>query len=153
MKFSIKSKLMTGFGVALLLMIVMGAVSFNSTVSLVSAFDTMHRTHQVIEKLERTMSKLAAADHSQRGFITTGSDAYLEPFNAAIVEAERELNDIRALIVSDPLQQEKLDIISPLIQLKVQRLRKEIDLRRDVGIDGAIKVIDGSASKNQKWVH
>ena len=49
MKFSIKLKLMEGFGVALLLMIMMGAVSFNSTVSLANASTTMHRTHEVID--------------------------------------------------------------------------------------------------------
>lgn len=133
----------------MLLMILMGAVSFNSTVNLVDASTNMHRTYAVIEGLERTMSRLAAAEHAQRGFVTTGSDEYLEPFNAAIVEAERALNDVRTLTSEEPLQHEKLDTIEPLIQLKVRKLVKEIDLRRDVGIEGALRVIDGSASKNQ----
>ena len=152
MKFSIKLKFMAGFGVALLLMIMMGAVSFNSTVSLANASTTMHRTHEVIEGLERTMSRLAAAERAQRGFITTGNDEFLDTFNAEIVEAERELNDVRALTTDDPFQQGKLDTISPLIQLKVRKLREAIDLRRNVGIESAIKAIDGPAYKIRSWM-
>jgi CHASE3 domain sensor protein len=149
MKFSIKLKLMAGFGVALFLMIVMGAVSFISTVSLVNASNTMHRPHEVIDGLERTMYRLTAAETAQRSFITTGSEKYLELFNSAIVDVERELNNIRALTTDDPPQQGRLDTIEPLIQLKVRKLGEEIDLRRDVGIESAVRAIYGSFSKNQ----
>jgi CHASE3 domain sensor protein len=92
---------------------------------------------------------LTAAETAQRSFITTGSEKYLELFNSAIVDVERELNNIRALTTDDPPQQGRLDTIEPLIQLKVRKLGEEIDLRRDVGIESAVRAIYGSFSKNQ----
>ena len=86
MKFSIRMKLMAGFSAALPMMVIMGAMSFNSTVDLVDASNKVDHSHQVIRGLDLIESRLKDAETGQRGFVITGEDQYLEPFNVGIAE-------------------------------------------------------------------
>ena len=97
MKFSIKLKLLAGFGAALPLMGVMGAVTFNSIVSLADASSNVAHTHEVIGGVERMVSWLNTAETGQRGFVITGEDQYLQPYNIGIVEIQEELKTLKTL--------------------------------------------------------
>ena len=131
------------------LMAVMGAVSLNSTVKLVDASSMVDHTHEVIGGLERMVSRLKDAETGQRGFVITGDDRDLEPFNVEIAGVQLELKNIRALTLDNPVQQKKLDTIEPLIQLKLEKLSEAINLRRDDGFESALRVIDRSDSGKQ----
>ena len=138
MKCSIRLKLIAGFSAALPLMAIMGVVSFYSISSLVDASANADHTYQVIDGLERMVSRLKDAETGQRGFIITGEDRYLEPFSTGIAGVERELRDVRALTYDNSFQQKKLDIIEPLIQLRMEKLTEAIKLRREVGLESAL---------------
>ena len=133
LKFSIRMKLMAGFSAALPMMVIMGAVSFNSTVDLVDASNKVDHSHEVIRRLELIVSRLKDAETGQRGFVITGEDQYLEPFNVGIAGVELELKNVRALTSDNPFQQRKLDIIEPLVQLRLKKLSETINLRRNAG--------------------
>ena len=149
MKFSIRMKLMAGFSAALPMMVIMGAMSFNSTVDLVDASNKVDHSHQVIRGLDLIESRLKDAETGQRGFVITGEDQYLEPFNVGIAELELELKNVRALTLDNPFQQRKLDIIEPLIQLRLKQLSETIILRRNAGFESARRVIARSDSGKQ----
>ena len=147
MKISIKLRLIAGFGVALLLMGVVGAVSFSSTVSLVDSSGKVDHTHEVIGGLERMMSWLKDAETGQRGFVITGEGTYLEPYNFGLANVASELENVRALTSDNPFQQSNLDRIEPLIQLKLEELKATINLRRGVGFEDALSVIASDVGK------
>ena len=54
-----------------------------STQHLIEANRWVVHTHEVIEGLEDVLSVLKDAETGQRGFVLTGQQRYLEPYNAA----------------------------------------------------------------------
>ena len=87
---------MASFTLALASLIVIGAVSYQSTGRLMETASWVARTHKILENLEAVLSALKDAESGQRGFIITGEERYLEPYQAAlplIRQHEKTLHD------------------------------------------------------------
>lgn len=141
MRITIGKKLAYGFGLALLILAIIGFISSRSTSQLFKTSRLMAHTYQVLEHLERVLSELQDAETGQRGYIITGEERYLGPYNAAIKIIEKEIKDVSELIVDNPGQQRRIKEIIPLIDSKFAELKETIDLRRTQGVDAALKIV------------
>ena len=130
MKWTIGTKIGGGFVLALAALVVIGWVSYRSTTGLIDAADQVTHTHKVLENLEQLLSLLKDAETGQRGYLITGEDRYLEPYNAALGQINQTLKQIRDLTVDNPNQQQRINTLEPLAQEKLAELKETIDLRR-----------------------
>ena len=83
MKWSIGNKIASGFGLALAVLLVVGAVSYDSTTKLSSSADWVRHTHEVLAGLDELLSAMKDAETGERGYVITGESPYLEPYNTA----------------------------------------------------------------------
>ena len=97
-----------GLALGLTLIVVMGVVFFWAIECQWEANQQVIRTHQVLENLESALSLLKDAETGQRGFLLTGKDQYLDPYNAATKSIERKLDAVGELTTDNPAQQETL---------------------------------------------
>ncbi len=95
------------------------------------------RTHQVLENLESAISLLKDAETGQRGFLLTGQDQYLDPYNAATKSIKQKLDAVGDLAKDNPAQHETLQRVRALTADKLAELAKTIQLRRDRGTEAA----------------
>ena len=93
------AKIGAGFAVGLAIIVAIGASAYVSTQRLLEANRWVTHTHEVIEGLEHVLSLLKDAETGQRGFVLTGEQQYLEPYNTAAGEIQ---HDIDALARPDP---------------------------------------------------
>jgi len=105
-------------------------------------------THKVIQSLEKVLSVLKDAETGQQGFILTGKDIYLAPYNTAFLEIPKILNDVTSLTVNNPQQQNSLQQLDKLSFKKLTELKETIKLRRDVGLEATRKVINVDRRKH-----
>lgn len=138
---SVGAKIATGFGVALLILVVIGAAAYRSTSVLINNSHWVTHTDQVIVHLERLFSMLQDAETGQRGYVITGEDRYLAPYRAAIPQIPPAIAEIRGLTSDDPNQQHRIDVLNPLVAEKLAELQGVIDLRRDKGFEAASREI------------
>jgi len=83
-----------------------------------------------IELLQRQVEKLMVdAETGQRGFIYSGEEQYLQPYNNARTALPKALEDMQALIVNER-QHQRVKELEPLIQAKLDELAETIDLRK-----------------------
>jgi PAS domain S-box-containing protein len=141
MKMSIKNKTNLGFGAALFILLVVGAVAYRSITDLVATFDWVTHSHILIAKLEQVSSALKDAEAGQRGYIITGEDVYLEPYTAALTTIERDVQDIRYLTADNPTQQRRIDRLEPLIAKKLAFASQTISVRREVEFQAAVHIV------------
>jgi methyl-accepting chemotaxis protein len=134
-------KIALGFGLSVAMLVIVGTVAYRSTDALVSNNHNVTHTHQVLENLAHVLSLMKDAETGQRGFLLTGDDAYLEPYQAAIPAIARTVDDLRALTSDNPHQQGRIAQIRPLVDAKLAELKRTIDLRRGQGFDAALKVV------------
>src|SRR5712675_3188724 len=104
-----KNKILGGFGTALVILIVVAAVSVRSMVKNAEDRAWVTHTHIVLEQLDAVLSNLVDAETGQRGYIITGEVSYLEPYNNALSRILQDFQQLRELTADNPVQQHSLD--------------------------------------------
>src|SRR5580700_3501260 len=59
------------------------------------------RTEQVFTAMDRLLLTVTNAETGQRGYLLTGDEAYLTPFNSSLPELGRDLDGLRKLAGDD----------------------------------------------------
>jgi methyl-accepting chemotaxis protein len=149
MKWSIGNKIASGFGLALAVLLVVGAVSYDSTTKLSSSAEWVRHTHEVLTGLDALVSGMKDAETGQRGYVITGEARYLEPYNAARDLVDQKLNSVRGLTSDNPIQEQRLQALEPLVDSKFTELQTVIDLRKTKGFAAASQEILTDKGKNE----
>ncbi len=127
---STERKVQTGFVALLACLVSMAAISYPTLVRLREDTAWVVHSHQVIETLRLLESGATDAESDQRGFIITGSEQYLGPYQTALRTVNDALSELRRLTKDNPEQQRRLDVLEPLMADRLAVLKEGID-RRD----------------------
>jgi methyl-accepting chemotaxis protein len=141
MKLTVGARILFGFSLALLILAVVGAVSYRSTTALVDNAEWVEHSHRVLESLENVLAQLTNAETGQRGFLLTGQDRYLEPYHLGTEGLDPKLAELRRMTADNPDQQRRLELLMPLAANKIAELQQTIDLRREKGLDAALEIV------------
>jgi methyl-accepting chemotaxis protein len=144
---TVSKRLVAGFGLAALTLALIAVVSYLNTYRLIENDTWVAHTYQVQTELADLLSELKDAETGQRGYLITGVDSYLEPYQSALPAIKRTIEAVRKLTADNPNQQRRLAALSPLIDAKSAELKQTIDLRRTEGLDAATKVVLSNVGK------
>ena len=148
MNMSIGTRILFGYGVILLIVGGVGVVTYRATTELIGSADSVTHSHKVKETLTDLLSLMEDAETGQRGFILTGEPSYLDPYNTAIPQIDREIQNLRDLTADEAAQQRRIDKLQPLIAGKLAELAVTISLRRQKGERAAVDEILTNKGKN-----
>jgi PAS domain S-box-containing protein len=135
------TKLNISFAVVLVVVGVLGMASYINTQRLIESHGRMMHAHEVMEDLGDIMSLLTDAETGQRGFLLTGENRYLDPYNNASGKIAIRLAALTELVKDTPDQQASLRRIQGLANSKLDELKQTIQLRRQSGPEAAMPVI------------
>jgi len=99
-----------------------------------------------ITRLEQLESVVKDAETGQRGFVITGDESYLQPFNQATAQLPADLEKLRKCS-SVVLAPEEAAKVTDLIQRKMAELRSTIELRRSAGFEATLPQIQSGSGK------
>jgi CheY-like chemotaxis protein/CHASE3 domain sensor protein len=128
-----------GFVAATFAVLLISYLSYRSLESRTEGSDRLTETLEVTQHLGLLLSALKDAETGQRGYLLTGTERYLEPYEAAIVTLPQELATTRHLVANDPLQLQRLDTVDQLAARKMAELKLTVDLKRVDRGDDAVK--------------
>jgi CHASE3 domain sensor protein len=137
-----------GFGLASAVLVLIGTVSYYNTKVSIETNDRVRKTLVKINTLQELLSTLNDAETRQRGYILTGQQAYLRPYNTAQANIEREIIELKSLAVGDRYLSKQIETLKPLIAAKLAVLKQTIELRQNQGFDAALQVIQTDRGKN-----
>src|SRR5664279_1471329 len=100
----------------------------------------MH-TYEVLQNQEQILSLLMDAETGQRGYIITGEERYLEPYNLAVKDVFTKINDVLELTKDNANQQQRLSTLKSLVTDKFTELNQTIETRKIKGFDAALQII------------
>jgi methyl-accepting chemotaxis protein len=144
---TVGKRLIIGFGLAALTLVIIAFVSYQNASLLIEDERSVAQTHQVRTELADLLSELKDAETGQRGFLLTGEDSYLDPYRSALTAIKKTYADVKELTSGNPVQQQRLAAIAPLMEKKLSELRDTIALRRNQGFDAALKLVDTNVGK------
>ena len=154
MKERLERRIAVIFGATLTVFFLIGIIQSQSVLKLVDAEHRARHAQEGLEMLEAAQSRLNSAEAAARGYVITGDEKYLEPFNSAVNLVPSELRDLRKWTAESPNQQKRLDALDSLVPSKLADLRKVVDLRRAEGFPAASHLIlTGGARKLTEDIH
>ncbi len=140
-RLKIGTKIGASFALSLATLATIGLISYQSTNQLIETSGKESHTYQVLSQLEELNLQLTNAETGQRGYVLTGEQRYLEPYNVAIQVLDQKVKDLQKLTADNPKQQQQLDVLQPLITQKLDELKETIDLRQNQGFEASQKVV------------
>ena len=87
-------------------------------------------TDEVLDALEGVVSTMKDTETSQRGYLITGEDSYLEPYNAAVTAIQDRIQRLKHLTADNPRQQARIRLMEEQISAKLKELDRTIALRK-----------------------
>jgi CHASE3 domain sensor protein len=141
MAFTPVQKVSIGTGAALGVLALIGFVAYVSITRMIGSEQAVASTNANIARLDRVVTRTVDAENAQRGFVTTGDSAYLEPISTAKGDVESALDTLRAATEDNPSQRRDLDKLDTLIADRFRDIRASVAMRRRFGIDSANKVL------------
>src|SRR4051812_48353262 len=141
------SKVVAGLATASAVLLLVAVLSYLSLVH--NADDRLWVTHtyQVLEKLGDVRTNMTDAETGERGYILTGDDAYLAPYEGGRSHVRENLKDLRQLTADNAKQQQALDRLEPIVIARLGELRERIEVRRRQGLIPATAAVREGAGK------
>jgi signal transduction histidine kinase len=83
-------------------------------------------TLKVQDRLSGLLLELRRMEASQRGYLFSGNEAYLEDYHLAVRDIEPKLTELREMTSDDPARTKDLEIMTTLIDLKLAEMRRTL---------------------------
>lgn len=112
------------FFAALLIIAIVGGITYKTTKNLSDATDLVVHTYKLNVELEQILSYLKDAETGQRGYILTTDSLYLEPFFSGREKINNTFAELKELTRNDKVQQENLVALSKLIDNRMANFDK-----------------------------
>ncbi|MBC1219492.1 response regulator [Nostoc sp. UCD121] len=136
-----------GFGLASAILVLIGVISYQNTRILIDASNQVQKTQGKINKLEELLSYMKDAETGQRGYILTGQESYLVPYQAVVANIDQKIVELKDLIADQPRQQKQFATLESLIAAKFAILQQTIYLRQNQGLEAVLQVIQTNQGK------
>jgi methyl-accepting chemotaxis protein len=148
MKWNVGTKLGAGFGLALLIFVIVGLLSYRSAQEQTNEARWVAHTHEVLADLTLVLSHMQEAETGQRGFVITGDESYLAPYNSGTAAAEARRHELAELVRDNPRQLTRAESLGQLMNAKFAEMQRIIDVRRKSDFAAAqVEVLKGTGKR------
>ncbi len=144
---SIKNHIVLGFLASVLVLILVGGLSYRTTRELIRALDQVAHTLEVIGALEATLAAVAETETAQRGYLLAGSEEYLNQYQNIARQADEQLVELRRLTADNPSQQDRLRELEGLVAQRMYSLDERVAIRQRQGLEAAANSVAQSRGK------
>jgi CheY-like chemotaxis protein len=130
-----------GLTAVLTFFLISGAIAYQNIQVLRANNQRILHSHTVLIALDELLSTTQDAETGQRGYLLTGNDKYLEPYNDAVAAVMSRIDAVASLTRDNAAQQANVIPLRRHIDAKLGELRETIDLRRTKGVEAALAVV------------
>ena len=148
MKASLQTKALTGFALALIVPLVLFALSFGSFHALEGAHAWEEHTLQVLTNLTTIRSDFFECQGAARGYLLDPSSDLRAIFDQKLTDLERQLDGIGELTKDNPRQQARIKELTGVLHLRLGQLTNGVALADRGDRDGAVQAVAGKGGRD-----
>ncbi|BAQ47628.1 MULTISPECIES: CHASE3 domain-containing protein [Methylobacterium] len=130
------------FGVLVAIFALVGGVTWERLNASRDAREWSQHSYRVLAVAKDLAIALRDAERGQRGYLITGRDDYLGPYNAARDRLGLLQGELQKLTADNPAQQERVRALAPAVQHKLEELAQTVQARRDGGFETALRIVN-----------
>jgi PAS domain S-box-containing protein len=128
-------------GSALVLIVILLLVPERSFNRARDAEQLVTHTLRVLNASGALLTVMEDAETGERGYLLTGEERYLQPYQSALSNYRQASRNLRQLTVGDSVRQARLDELDRLVETKLASLSGGIALYRTKGRDAALALV------------
>ena len=137
-----------GFALAFTAVLVVGGYSVVSQRARIALVERLSHSSLIVERSQGVLTTLQDAETGQRGYLLTGEEKYLAPYDQARLDLEPRLKALADLAHGDGQLSPEVQALRALSTEKFEELGETIRLRRAGDANGAMAVVRSDRGKN-----
>jgi two-component system sensor histidine kinase/response regulator len=141
-----RRRLLLGFGVPILMLLALSAVSYRNIVASAIGADWVRHTDEVIERLADLRSAMQDIEVGYRGFVLVGNERFLASYEDGLRKAPTALEAIATLTVDNSQEQRRIPELTTLVHREIEFADEIVRLRYDGGTRAATDRVAGGES-------
>ncbi|WP_375467508.1 GAF domain-containing protein [uncultured Nostoc sp.] len=141
-------RIVAGFSLASAILVLIGVVSDQNTRVSTNNGSIGKNTYNKINSLEELLSQIKDVETGQNGYIFTGKQIYLKPYQTALANVDQEIPKLKSLTTDQPNQRQQITTLESLITAKLTQLKQTIDLRQNKGLEAPLQVVVRNNQQN-----
>ncbi|MEO7084449.1 MAG: CHASE3 domain-containing protein [Gemmatimonadaceae bacterium] len=130
---------LTPFATAAIVFVV-GVVAYYSSRREAESTALVERTHEMIDGNQALLARVVDAETGERGYIITGDQHYLAPYEGAGADAHATIAHLRDLADDDLTLRARVDTLGTLVANRLASLSTRVEARKRAGF-GAAKAV------------
>jgi len=145
---AMRNSVAVGFGLALIILLVVAAGAYHVTGQFIKANEWVAHTLKVNEAITEAFSNVQDMQSAERGYVITADETLLEPYHAAVATTNEQLKKLRSLAADDPSQRDTVAKLETLVAKEIAWTKEVIVMRRDRDREAATeKVVSGMGTR------
>lgn len=105
------------------------------------------RSYETRSQIQRVFSLLQDAETGQRGYVITGDERFLQPYDNALKDLEGQMDILSAFFRNQPAQAEAFERLKSLTDRKLVLMERGIIARQTEGIEAAMDAVANGQGK------
>ncbi len=133
MQKTLKNNLRLGLGLSLIVLFTSSLASWISIHNLIKSSDLVARSNEIIANLDNVIIAVKDAETGQRGFLLSGDEVFLEPYNGAKERATAVLNEIAVQTLGNRIYQRNIKLLRENVMARMEILDENLSIKRRGG--------------------
>ena len=148
MPLTIERKLPLILFFVVIVLTVLGFALYEYTASLQDAVDIEKTTQNTVSKLDEMLRLTLDVDSAVSGFIVTGNDSYLTPYDSAKPKIQQNVEQLRAMMTDTPAELDELGRLEGWTAEYVAQADAKIERRKIDGFEATISSLGNSSERS-----
>lgn len=119
---NIKAKIIAGYTLTIIILIVSGYITYHSFTMLVNSVETLSKPDHKLIRLNHMITDISETERNLRSYILSDDETYLKSYETKLDSIKSNLNKLKAESSGEPDQLVKLDSIGILLKAKYDAL-------------------------------
>ncbi len=133
--------------ISIIVVSAIGGLSYINARSADRASAALTTARSVVKLDNELLSAIKDAETGQRGFLLSGQERYLDPYNRALSAVPGLLSKLELVTRPTPDQNQQVKLIEPLVGEKLAELKQTIELRRSNNAAQALAIVNAGKGK------
>jgi CHASE3 domain sensor protein len=139
--FNTDRKIQVAFATAVLILAVVGTVSYRSAGVSNESDKWVKHTYEVSQNIDAMRLSMIGLESNARGFVLTGDEAYWDSWRAGVTSVQERVAELHGLTADNPVQQARMPSLEALIARRIDFGEKIAGLRRSSGLEAAAGLV------------
>jgi CHASE3 domain sensor protein len=122
-------------------------LTFRSQTALSDSMAALDQGFDMRQRIRQTYISLIDAETGQRGFLLTSKEAYLGPYQRALVRLPLQIGELSSMMADEPDQQKSLDQLQVMMKKKIGELSRTIAFAKAGDMAAALRLVNSDQGR------